>query len=175
MEEKLFLNNTRILEKEHKELNKVIFIMRVLPLIIIYELMALVFVIYGIISKDYFIVIIFSAIMLLFPFIIVFTSYYRTKKIYQKYQDIYQRSTYTYSFYEEGVKIDLDSCGAHNDGYFKYQDLKIVETKDNIYLFVSASNAYVVSINGFESNFDRLGFRSTVQGKVKKYKFMGKM
>lgn len=170
-EEQLFTNNSKILEKENKELNKIIFILRVLPIIGLYEIVALILTIYGLVINNYLIAIIFGFFMIFFPGCMILVSSLRTKSIYKKYQEIYNNSIYNYFFYDDGFKVILNYKNNSNDAYYRYTDLKVVETEENIFLFVSSSSAFVVNINGFSENFDRLGFRSVLQGKVKKYRF----
>ena len=77
---------------------------------------------------------------------------------------------YTFTFYESNVKVEL-IYGRHNSsGIVEYKDLKVTETNEFIFLFVSPTNAYVVNKKGFEKNYDSLGFKSVVLDKVKKYK-----
>lgn len=170
MEEKIFVNKTYIKEREHKALNKTVFNSKMTPMIIVYQVMALIFMIYGFIVKNYFIAITFGVLLVCFPALMILLSRLRTIKLYNKYKELYANLIYTFTFYDNFVKIDLSNGNKQSSGKFNYQDLSVIEDKENIYLFISATNAYVVSKEGFEKNYDPLGFRSVVLGKVKKYK-----
>ena len=170
MENIVFINQTTISEKEHKTLNKLIFISKLLPMVIIYQIMALIFMVYGLILKNYFIAIFFGILFVFFPIGMIFISYLRTIKLYKKYKQLYDNSKYTFEFYDDNVKVDLTYGNSKRNAIIKYSDLTVTETKEYIFLFISATNAYIVNKDGFNNNFDSLGFRSIVQGKAKKYK-----
>lgn len=169
MNELVFLNHTKITDASNKQLNKVMFILKILPIVIIYEIIALLIICYGLVIKNYLITIIFGIIFIVFPVMMILILKYRTKSIYKKYREIYDNSVYTYYFYQDRFKVELTYKSNKSASEFRYQDIKIVETDNLIFLFVSNSGAYIVDINGFEENFDRLGFTSSVIDHVKKY------
>lgn len=165
-------NVTIITRKEHDALNLTMFRVKVLPMILIYEILAIFFIGYGIYVSQWILVSIFSFIALSFPFIMYFVTIVRSKRSYKQYEDLYQKSRYEFKFNEDNVEVSLYHKEAKNTGTFNYNDLiMVVERKENILLFIKNNSAYVVSVNGF-TNFDRVEFRSIVEPKVKKYKII---
>lgn len=163
-------NITYIHEEEHFILNKIMFKTKVLPMILIYEVLAIFFIAYGIYVKQWVLVSIFSFIALFFPIVMYLIIVLRSKRSYKQYKDLYDKSRYEFTFNEDDVVVDLYHKEVKNSHTFNYNELlMVVETKEHILLFIKNNSAYVVSISGF-NNFDLTEFRSIVQTKVKKYK-----
>ena len=167
-------NITRIGFKEHAKLNETVIRLRSLPMIIIYIFAVLVFAVYGLIIKNWFIAILGFSIALIFPLFSYFFFKSKIKSTYERYKDIYNDIYYEFDFDETGVKLVLVQKTSRNELFTPYEKLhSVVETKEYIFLFLDSKRTYIVSIEGFD-NFDRVEFRSLVQTKVKKYRIMGK-
>ena len=167
-------NTTYITFDEHTKLNKVIVKMRAIPMISAYMIAVLAFSLYGFIIGNYIIGITGAAILVLFPLISFLYLRKKNKDSFEKYKDIYKDIRYEFEFTEDEFKVVLIQKDSQNEYKTAYEKLsRVIETKDNIFVFIDSSRAYIVSVKGFE-NFSSTEFRSLVRDKVKRYRIMGK-
>ena len=167
-------NTTYITYDEHTMLNKVIVKTRAIPMLSAYMIAVLAFSCYGFITGNYVIGIAGAVILVLFPLISFLYLRKKNNDSYEKYKDIYKDIRYEFEFTQDEFKVVLIQKDSQNEFKTAYEKLsKVIETKDNIFVFIDSSRAYVVSIKGFE-NFDRNEFRILVRDKVKRYRIMGK-
>lgn len=98
------------------------------------------FIINGTVTNNYENVVIFSLVLILYPILTYIFASKRVKKNYESYKMIHG-NTFSYAFYEDYMESD----GEKGKSKIQYCDLyKIVETKTNIYLFISSGQAFFV-------------------------------
>ena len=166
-------NKTYITFKEHKALNKTIFRLRSLPLVIIYMAAVIIYTAYVIFVKNWIIAGIGIGVLVIFPTAAFLFLNKKIKDIYKRGKEIYDKTHYEFTFNEDEVSIVLVQENVKNELTVKYENLhSVIETKEYVFLFIDSKRAYIANKSGFD-NFDCLEFRSLVQTKTKKYKILG--
>lgn len=168
----MFVNKTFYKEQEHKELSKVIFLLNVVPILLLYLLFCIIFVILGLVIKNYLLFGAFLTMMIVFPVFMAIVFNVVSKNNYKKASEVYRQSFYKYTFKDNGVELEFTYRDNKSKSFYEYSKMRVVETKKSIILMISFKTVFIVRKAGFEKNYDQLGFRSVVQGKVKKYIFM---
>ena len=68
---------------------------------------------------------------------------------------MYDVSYYEYEFKEDGIKVTFTFLEEQQRQDLSYKSVfKVIEDKNNLYLFLQAKQAYIVSKNGFENSSD---------------------
>ncbi len=166
-------NSTKITFSEHKELNVVMFQMRMLPIMILYELCAVAFIVFAFVTKQYVLGGLLIAAGLILPLGMYLSLSNKSKISYQRYQELYEEAVYNFDFKDTGVSVELVYKGRNTVKFINYKDLKsIVETKKNFILFNIDGSAYIANKSSFDDSYNRNDLYTLLKNNVKKYRKM---
>lgn len=165
------MNNTTYINKEmFCESNKEILKNSTFPIIITYEVVLGIFVLFLLFLKNYIFAGIFVLIIILFPIILKAIC---EKKIKQSSDMLFKSDEdnfiYNFVFNEDDFKLTVTYKGKSKDYNFKNNQVKkVIEKEDEIYIYIDRSLCYICQKSGFEK-YDKLQFQSYFKGKAKKY------
>ncbi len=163
--------NTTYVKREHfKESDKFIYKYNIIPLLVIYEILMALFILFLIYVQKYIFIIIFLLVMIGFPFLM---NYINQRKLKQTIDLLFSEETdfftYDYNFESDSFSIKIFINGKNKDYKYDYTNIKrIIETENRIYIFVDKATCFVVDKSGF-TYYDKEAFQKLFTGKVKKY------
>lgn len=158
---------------EHLALNKAIFRVRTLPIIIIYDsivfLLAL-FMFFGVKMYGFGVFLLF--IIVFYTGTVILMNKKNVKKIFNSSEAFKNSIEYLYEFLEEEMNVEAVSKVSKMNGSLRYSSIyKIIETKDYLFLFVNHINAHIVIKEAIDKKELNL-LKKTLKSFVKKYKII---
>lgn len=167
------INKTIISPKERQDLNNLVFKTKFIPLILTYEIAILCFVVYAFVINNLTVIIISLAVLVLLPIMVLIANKINDKKSAARFSGQPQME-FEFVFKETKVGISAVQGLSRQSVDLEYDKIyQVIVTKENIFIFITSSSAYVVAKRGFE-NFDYLAFESVVKPNVKRYKVVNK-
>lgn len=163
--------NTTYVKKEHfEESDKFIYKYNIIPLIVIYEILMALFILFLIFIHKYIFIVIFLLVMIGFPFLL---NYLNRKKLKESINLLFSEEndffTYDYDFGEECFSVKIFVNGKNKEYKYNYNQIKrIIETENRAFIFIEKTTCFVIDKSGF-NDFNKKEFENFFKTRVKKY------
>ena len=156
---------------EHLALNRAIFKVRTLPIIITYDTVVLLlalFMFFGV--KLYGFGVFLLGMIVLYTGFVILVNKRNVKKIFNTSEAFKSSIEYTYTFFEDQMNVEAVSRVTNVKGSLKYDSIyKIIETKDHIFMFVNQINANILIKESIDKE-QLKHLKKILKQTVKKYK-----
>lgn len=147
-------NHTVFTRESFKKLNQYL-TQRMFVQISILEVMLIGICIISYFEKKFVLMYIGIAILIIYPIFCILYRNNRINKVLQQGENMYDVSYYEYEFKEDGIKVTFTFLEEQQRQDLSYKSVfKVIEDRNNLYLFLQAKQAYIVSKNGFENSSD---------------------
>lgn len=169
----MYINHTTYSKHRQRQLVSFSFKKRMIPIIIVIEIIFLVIAIYGIISDRFMLIFVPILMMFIIPLEFYLLSKLKMKFDWKRNPSVQREPTMRFTFDEDMIHIE-DITEGSAVGKIKYEYIYFgSEDLFNFYLFPNPNMAYVIDKKGFESG-STLEIRNFLSSKIKKTKFSKK-
>lgn len=156
--------------KEHLALNRGLFKIKTLPVVIIYNIIVLCLAIVFCIFKYYWMTIFLSVVALLYTLFVILINKYNVKKAFDRSEALKNTMQFLYHFSDEDFSFEFVAYSKKSEGKIKYKNLyRVIEDKEYFFLFVNHLNAYIVIKDALnKDDIDML--KKILKANVKKFR-----